>query len=137
MLGGIHWGYSASSAKLMAGEWRDATYAEYAKLPLENCYALDEARLLGSPDAGSLGYSIEQLAFLSGLAVPYGGLLDINLRAGETVIVAPATRAFGGAAVNVALAMGAKVIAMGRNKEALSRIAATSERVRAVQITGG
>jgi threonine dehydrogenase-like Zn-dependent dehydrogenase len=136
MLGGIHQGFSAGSAKLMAGEWRDATYAEYAKMPLENCHALDEARLLGSPDAGGLGYKVEQLAFLSRLAVPYGGLRDINLRAGETVIVAPATGTFGGAAVIVALAMGAKVIAMGRNKEALARIAATSDRVSTVQITG-
>lgn len=69
--------------------------------------------------------------------MPYSGLRDINLCASEIVIVAPATGAFGGAAVNVALAMGAKVIAMGRNKEALTRIAATSERVRTVQITGG
>jgi NADPH-dependent curcumin reductase CurA len=76
------------------------------------------------------------MAFLSGLAVPYGGLRDVNLRAGETVIVAPATGAFSGAAVIVALAMGAKIIAMGRNKEALARIAASSDRVRTMQITG-
>jgi threonine dehydrogenase-like Zn-dependent dehydrogenase len=136
MLGGIHQGYSAGSAKLMHGEWRDSTYAEYAKLPLENCHALDEARLLGKPDDGGLGYSMDHLAFISALAVPYGGLRDINLRAGETIIIAPATGAFGGAAVIVALAMGAKVIAMGRNKEALARIAATSDRVRTVRITG-
>jgi D-arabinose 1-dehydrogenase-like Zn-dependent alcohol dehydrogenase len=136
MLGGIHQGYSAGSAKLMAGEWRDSTYAEYARLPLENCHALDEARLLGKPDEGGLGYSVEHLAFISGLAVPYGGLRDINLRPSETVIVAPATRAFGGAAVIVALAMGTKVVAMGRNRAALERIAATSDRVRTVQITG-
>jgi NADPH:quinone reductase-like Zn-dependent oxidoreductase len=34
MLGGIHQGFSAGSAKLMAGEWRDGTYAEYARMPL-------------------------------------------------------------------------------------------------------
>lgn len=91
---------------------------------------------MGKPDAGGLGYGVEHLAFLSSLAVPYGGLRDVNLRPGETVIVAPATGAFGGAAVIVALAMGAKVIAMGRNRAALERIAASSDRVRAVRITG-
>jgi threonine dehydrogenase-like Zn-dependent dehydrogenase len=135
-LGGIHQGFTANSAKLMHGEWRDSTYAEYAKMPLENCHALNEARFLGKIKDGGLGYSVDHLAFLSGLMVPYGGLRDINLKAGETVIVAPATGAFGGAAVIVALAMGAKVIAMGRNTEALKRIAATSDRVRTVQITG-
>lgn len=135
-LSGIHQGYSAASAKLMHGEWRDSTYAEYAKMPLENCHALDEASLLGRIDDGGLGYTVGHLAFVSGLLVPYGGLRDINLKAGETIIVAPATGAFGGAAVIVALAMGAKVIAMGRNVEALGRIAALSDRVRTVQITG-
>jgi NADPH:quinone reductase-like Zn-dependent oxidoreductase len=47
-------------AKLMGGEWRDSTYAEYAKVPLENCVPLDEARLLG-PGAGSLGYTVSDL----------------------------------------------------------------------------
>ncbi len=54
----------------------------------------------------------------------------------ETVIVAPATGAFGGAAVLVALAMGARVIAMGRNVKVLEQVAARSERVKAVPITG-
>lgn len=51
--------------------------------------------------------------------VPYSGLRDIGLEAGQTIIIAPATGQFGGAAVQVALAMGARVIAMGRNKAVL------------------
>ena len=58
----------------MRGEWRDSTYAEYAKAPLENCTPLDEGRLLGRVEEGGLGYSMETLAFLSMLLVPYGGL---------------------------------------------------------------
>lgn len=60
--------------------------------------------------------------YSSTLLVPYGGLRDINLQAGETVIVAPATGPFGGAAVVVALAMGANVIAMGRNTSSLANM---------------
>ena len=133
---GIHKGYTEGSRTLMHGEWRDATYAEYAKVPLENCNALDEERLIGSPRNGGLGYKIEDLQYISALLVPYGGLRDIDLKAGETVIIAPATGAFGGAAVFVALAMGARVLAMGRNVEALQKVAARSERVEAIPITG-
>lgn len=61
---------------------------------------------------------------------------DINIQAGETVIIAPATGSFGGAAVLVALAMGARVIAMGRNLEALKKVAARSDRVEIVPTTG-
>jgi hypothetical protein len=41
----------------MAGEWRDATYAEYCKLPLENCFALNEEILLQK-----YNYKLEDLA---------------------------------------------------------------------------
>ena len=116
----------------MRGEWKDATYAEYAKIPLENCYALNEKRLFGE-----LEYKAEHISDLSRCCVPYGGLSDIELKAGETVIVAPATGPFGGAAVEVALAMGARVIAMGRNGEVLKKIQASHPgRVEIVQMTG-
>ena len=133
---GIHEGFTDGSRKLMRGEWRDTTYAEYAKIPLENCDALDEGRLIGSPKDGGLGYQVDNLQYISTLLVAYGGLKDIDLKAGETVIIAPATGAFGGAAVLVALAMGARVIAMGRNVEMLKKVGARSDRVEAVPITG-
>ncbi|TVY82010.1 L-threonine 3-dehydrogenase [Lachnellula suecica] len=141
---GIHEGHTEKSKKLMQGEWRDATYAEYAKLPLESCYPLNEELLVGK-----LGYKMEDLqeiprndeidiseADLTRLMVPYGGLADINLKLGETVVIAPATGDFGRAAVKVALAMGARVIAMGRNSELLAKLAASDERIEWVQITG-
>lgn len=72
------------------------------------------------------------------LLVPFGGLKDINLTAGETIIIAPATGGFGSAAVTLALAMGARVIAVGRNLETLKKLQASqdNDRIELFQITG-
>ncbi|KAE9387310.1 GroES-like protein [Gymnopus androsaceus JB14] len=137
ILSGIIEGFTEGSRKLMHGEWRNSSYAEYTKFPLENCIPLNEQHLLGSPSAGGLGYAAEDLCQISRFLVPYGGLDDIGLKPGETIIVAPATGQFGGGAVRVALAMGAsRVIAMGRNEAALKQLSALSDRVVTVKITG-
>ena len=138
ILHGLSAGFTPGSHVLMENTWRDGTYAEYAKLPLENCFPMDETRLLGSLTGGGLGYTVEDLTYLLTMSVPVGGLRDVDVRAGEKVIITPATGAFGGAAVVVALAMGASVIAMGRNAEALERLKAFSPkgRIRTVQNTG-
>ncbi|KAF9077208.1 hypothetical protein BDP27DRAFT_1311996 [Rhodocollybia butyracea] len=137
MLSGIVEGFTEASRKLMHGEWRDSTYAQYTKFPLENCIPLNEERLLGSPSTGGFGYRVEELVHISRLLVPYGGLSDVGLKAGETVVIAPATGPFGNAAVRVALAMGAgRVIAMGRNESALKELSASNARVYTVKITG-
>ncbi|KAF8208692.1 hypothetical protein K438DRAFT_282536 [Mycena galopus ATCC 62051] len=116
----------------MEGEWRDGTYAEYAKVPLENCFPLDEARLLGD-----LGYKVEDLMYIGAMSVPFGGLRDVGVKAGEKVINAPATGSFGGAAVVAALAMGARVIAMSRDADALEQVKAINpDRIRTVLNTG-
>lgn len=130
LLGAVQGG-TAGSAKLARDMWRNGTYAEYCSVPLENAYRLDEA-LLG----GELGYKFTDLTLLARYLVPYGGLRDINVCVGETIVVAPATGAFGGAAVAVALAMGANVIAMGRNEATLhSLVEHFGARVKAVTIT--
>ena len=85
-LPGVHSGGSEGSRKLMRDTWRDWTYAEYCRAPLENLTVLNEQRL-----TKELGYSLSELARIAGLLVPYGGLKDINLQPGQTVIVAPAT----------------------------------------------
>ena len=99
---------------------------------------LDEKRLLSSLPEGGLGYEVEELAYISGLLVPFGGLKDIGLQAGETVIVSPATGGFGGAAVLVALAMGARVIAVGRDRAKLEKLREKvgGGRVEVVPMTG-
>ena len=136
-LWGIHEGFTEGSRKLMRDVWRDGTFAEFAKAPLESCIPLDEARL-----CQGLGYSIQDLMYLSYLLVPYGGLRDIKLEPGETIVVCPATGGFGGAGVQVAIAMGARVIAMGRNEQELARLKAHVmkgtpwARVETVKITG-
>lgn len=136
-LSAIHEGSSDGSRKLMRDIWRDGVFAEYARMPLENCIPLNEGRL-----CEELGYSITDLVYLSNLLVPYGGLRSIKLEPGETVVVCPATGGFGGAGVQVAVAMGAKVIAMGRNEDELARLKAHVLRgtpeanVETVKITG-
>ncbi|TGO63064.1 hypothetical protein BOTNAR_0105g00240 [Botryotinia narcissicola] len=123
-------------AKKLIEVWRDGSLADYVKTPLENVYALNEKRLLGSPAEGGLGYSLGDLSILARYMVAYGGFRGIDLKAGETVIVAPATGSFSSAAVEVASAMGARVIAVSRNLSKLEKLAAANQRVEIVQTTG-
>ncbi|TRX89859.1 hypothetical protein FHL15_009292 [Xylaria flabelliformis] len=113
----IHDGYGPGSQKLSREVWHDGTFAEFAKVPMENCIPLNEVRL-----CKDLGYSARELIYLSHLLVPFGGLRTIDLKAGETVVVCPSTGGFSGAGVQVALAIGARVIAMGRNETELARL---------------
>lgn len=113
----IHDGGSDGSKKLMNEVWRDGALAEFVKAPLENCIPLDEARL-----CRDLGYSVQDLMYLCYLLVPYGGLRDIRVEPGETVVVFPATGGFGSAGVMVAVALGARVIALGRNEGKLAKL---------------
>ena len=116
-LSAIHDSGAEGSQKLMRDVWRDGTFAEFAKFPLENCIPLDEARL-----CRDLGYAIPDLMYMHYLLVPFGGLRDIKLEPGETIVVCPATGGYGGAGVQVAIAMGARVIAMGRNETKLAEL---------------
>ena len=95
-------GFSPGTNSMVEKEWRDATLAEYSKVPLENCIPLDERRLLSAPEQGGLGYNIDDLAYLGFPLVAYGGLRDIDLKPGETIVIAPATGQFGAAAVQMA-----------------------------------
>ncbi|KAK7184499.1 hypothetical protein DPSP01_012634 [Paraphaeosphaeria sporulosa] len=113
----IHDSGTPGSQKLARNVWRDGTFAEYARVPLENCIPLDEKRL-----CGELGYEVHDLMYMDYMLVPYGGLRDIGLQPGDAVVISPATGGYGGAAVLVAVAMGARVIAMGRNEAELVRL---------------
>lgn len=140
-LSGIIEGFTAGSKKLMS-HWRDSTYAEYTSVPLENYYRLNENLLLGPTSNGGHNYSISDLLSSFKYLVPFGGFVTINLRPSETVIVAPATGPFGTAAVHLALSLGCRVIAMGRNTTTLATIQSTfsplfpSDRLLTVPITG-
>lgn len=101
--------------KLIQGEWRDGTLQRYHKSPLENIYPLDEKRL-----CGELGYSTSMLVAIAFYAVAAGAIIEAaDVKVAETVIVGPSGGAFGGLAVEVALACGANVIALGRSEAKL------------------
>ncbi|KAJ9663330.1 hypothetical protein H2198_000847 [Neophaeococcomyces mojaviensis] len=133
ILFGTHGGITPESRKLMDEEWRNSTYAEFAKVPLENCHRINEDVL-----CKELGYTVEDLAYVLRLTVPMGGLYELDIKAGETVVIAPATGAFGGAAVEVAVAMGATVIAAARNATMLEKLSSIGGggQVKTVQLSG-
>lgn len=51
-----HDGLTEGSKELMRGVWKDGMFAEFARMPLENCIPLDENKL-----CKELGYSVPQL----------------------------------------------------------------------------
>ncbi|RFU26347.1 hypothetical protein B7463_g9991, partial [Scytalidium lignicola] len=57
-----------------------------------------------------------------------------TLQAGETVIIAPATGSFSGAAVDVAVAMDARIIAIGHNMEILKNLQSIYPSIKIVPI---
>ena len=95
-------------------QYRDGSWAEKLRLPLENVMPIGD---INAADAS-------RWLALGTMLVPYGGLLSVELAAGETVVVNGATGSFGSAAVAVALAMGAaRVVATGRSIGALNALA--------------
>ncbi|KAH6997266.1 isopropanol dehydrogenase [Ilyonectria destructans] len=130
VLQGLHGG---STPSLMA-QWADGSFAEYAVFPLENVFTLNEGLLFGE-----MGYDVEDLCMIPICNVPFGGLATLDVKPGEVVIVCPATGKFGGAAVATALAMGARVIAAGRNAktlEALAGLYKTTGRIKTAVLSG-
>ena len=107
----------------------DGSYAERMRTPIENVVRLP---------SGFTAASAPRWCGLGTLLVPYGGLLSIGLRAGESLVVNGATGRFGSAAVEAALAMGAAwVVATGRNSAALEELGGRfGPRVRPVSMTG-
>lgn len=107
--------------------WRDGTFAERVVVPTATV----------TPIPATLErVSSSRLAAVIRSLVPYGGLLRGHLTPGETVAINGATGSFGGAGVPVALAMGAaRVVAAGRNAEALARLA-KYDRVNTVRLSG-
>jgi NADPH:quinone reductase-like Zn-dependent oxidoreductase len=120
ILQGLFGGVSPEARILSESDWRHGSWAEKQIVPLENVHVLDESLL-----REQMGYSPARLTWINTLLVPYGGLLSGALQPGETVIVCFATGHFGGAAVDVALAMGAgRVVAVGRRMSFLENIQA-------------
>jgi len=108
--------------------FRNGSLAEKIRIPTENAIKISDITKAEAPKWCALGK----------LLVPYGGLKAINLQAGETIVISGSTGHFGGAAVAVALAMGAGcIIAPGRNERALNELTRRfGSRVRTVKLTG-
>lgn len=71
---GVHGGLTEGAARLMQGDWRHGSCAEYAHWPLENVHVLDEEKL-----TASRGYSVHDLAYLQRLLVPMDGLSELDV----------------------------------------------------------
>jgi alcohol dehydrogenase len=108
--------------------FRDGTFAEQVRVPTEN------AAPIGEIEAAEAG----RWCAVGTLLIAYGGLLAMDLRPGETLLVSGATGNFGSATVALALAMGARcVIAPGRNAAVLDDLRHRfGERLIPVQLTG-
>lgn len=94
--------------------FRDGSWAEAVRVPLECVTSLGAIERRDAARWSAIGT----------LLVPYGGLLAGDVKPGQTVVVNGATGAFGSAGVAVALGLGAaRVIATGRNRDALASLA--------------
>jgi len=118
-----------AAPKALQAAWPDGTLAETAHMPAAVATPLP-ASLDAVPAA--------KLAAIAKFAVPYGGLLRVNLQPGETIIVNGASGYFGGGGALLALALGAgKVVATGRDAKALDDLAdAAGPRLTPVVLTG-
>ncbi len=108
--------------------FRDGTFAEVVRVPTENAVPI------GAIDSAEAG----RWCAIGTLLVAYGGLLAMDFRPGETLLVSGATGNFGSATVAVALAMGARcVVAPGRNTGVLDDLRRRfGERLVPVRLTG-
>ncbi len=114
--------------QMLQRHFGNGAWADQLLLPTENAVPIGEIAPADAPRWCVLGM----------LLVPYGGFRAAALRPGETVLVNGATGGFGGAAVAVALGMGAGcVVATGRNPAALADLERVfGPRVRGLRFTG-
>lgn len=118
MIQGHHGGEDLKAMKLMKGEWRDGALQQYQKIPLENAFMLNSNRL-----CDELGYTPADLHELSFYAMGVGAICEAGqVRASDTVLIGPATGTFGGVSSEIALAVGANVIAIARSGEKLEHL---------------
>ncbi|KAH6685491.1 hypothetical protein F5X68DRAFT_241720 [Plectosphaerella plurivora] len=115
---GHHGGEGDRGRKLMQGEWRDGALQQYQKVALESLLVLDENRL-----TKQLGYTPADIHEVSFYVIGVGAICEAGkVKAGQTVAIGPATGTFGGISSDIALSLGANVIALGRNEEKLKRL---------------
>ena len=122
------WSARGEGGQRLQRYFRDGPFAARVRVPTENAVPI------GRIDPAEAG----RWCALGTLLIAYGGLLAMELRAGETLLVSGATGNFGSAAIVTALAMGARnVVAPGRNAAVLADLARRfGARVTPVQLRG-
>lgn len=118
----------SSDSGPLQSDWPHGTLGEMALMP---------ASVL-TPVPDGAGVPLERLALMGKFAVPCGGLAEIGLAAGETLIVNGASGYFGSAAVLLGVALGAaRIVAAGRDAASLGRVVGKAgRRAIAVPLTG-
>lgn len=122
------WSARGEGGQKLQGYHRDGPFAERVRVPTENAVPIGD---IDPADAGLW-------CAINTLLIAYGGLLAMELRAGENLLVSGATGNFGSAATLAALAMGARcVVAPGRNEAVLADLERRfGKRVAPVLLTG-
>ena len=122
------WSARGEGGQKLQQYFRDGPFAEHIRIPTENAIPI------GDIDPAEAG----RWCAINTLLVAYGGLLAIEFKAGETLLVSGATGNFGSATVLTALAMGARcVVAPGRNKTVLDDLKVRfGARLKEVCLTG-
>ncbi|KAJ3541712.1 hypothetical protein NM208_g4476 [Fusarium decemcellulare] len=111
-----HIGGESPAAKSLWSEWKEGAFQQYQKVPLENCLLLDENRL-----CKEFGYTPAILQSITSYSIAAGAIIEAaKLRSAETIVIGPSGGLFSGLAVELALAVGGNVIALGRNEEKLA-----------------
>ncbi|GJC97493.1 isopropanol dehydrogenase [Colletotrichum higginsianum] len=119
---------SDKTDRLAKGEFRDGALQQYQRVPLENVYHIDETLIR------KLGVDLINLVSISAFSPAAGAIFEsANLKVCDTIIIGPSGGSFGGSAVELALAVGANVVALGRNAELLQ---ATEQSLNTVLMTG-
>jgi D-arabinose 1-dehydrogenase-like Zn-dependent alcohol dehydrogenase len=111
ILQGHFQGWRPEGKVLMEKMWRNGPLQKYMLAPLENYVLIDESKL-----CGELKYAPAELVTAFPYMVAAGPLIEsAKLQAGETIVIGPASGSYSGACFEVALALGANVVALGRS----------------------
>lgn len=122
------WSARGEGGQKLQQYFRDGAFAERIRVPTENAFPI------GAINAAEAG----QWCAINTLLIAYGGLLAMDFRPGETLLVSGATGNFGSATVALGLAMGARcVVAPGRNAAVLDDLRSRfGDRVVPVRLIG-
>ena len=122
------WSARGEGGQKLQDRFRDGPFAERIRVPTENAVPI------GDIDPAEAG----RWCAMGTLLIAYGGLLAMDLKAGETLLVSGATGNFGSSAALTALAMGARcVVVPGRNPNVLADLESRfGGRVAPVRLTG-